>query len=158
MDQGVEGVLAEMLDISTDIDKAVLFSSAGVLASNMPENTRQSAVAQAKELVRLGQARAAEMGSQPLTQLVVKTQRGLVCLARETEPDGMTILVTARKGSPIGLVLYDLQTCLRDAREVIAATESQAQAHHAQESGAAATQESGAAGAQESRAPGMKEG
>ena len=59
MKQEVEAAFAEMLDISTDIDKAVVFGPEGVLASNMSEPALSVAVAQAEELVRLGQASAA---------------------------------------------------------------------------------------------------
>ena len=77
MKEEVQAAFAEMLDISTDIDKAVLFGPGGVLASNMAEEAQATAVAQASELVRLAEARAAEMGSQPFTQLVVETPVGL---------------------------------------------------------------------------------
>jgi predicted regulator of Ras-like GTPase activity (Roadblock/LC7/MglB family) len=120
MNQDVEGAFAEMLDISTDIDKAVLFDPGKVLASNMASEVQAAAVAQATELSRLGELRATGMGSQPLTQLVVETSAGLVFLAREIAPDGMTVLATGKKGSRIGLVLYDLRTCMRDAREAMA--------------------------------------
>ena len=122
----VEAAFAEMLDISKDIDKAVLFVPGEVLASNFAPEAEAAAVAQAGELLVLGDARAAEMGSEPLSQLVVETPGGFVFLAREAEQDGMTILVTGKKGSRVGLVLYDLKTCLRDAREALAATEVEA--------------------------------
>jgi predicted regulator of Ras-like GTPase activity (Roadblock/LC7/MglB family) len=114
--QEVEAAFEEMMDISTDIDRAVVFGQAGILATNMSEEVRKAAVAQAQELVRLGELRAAEMGSQPFTQLVVETPSGYVFLARELGPDGMVMLATGKKGSRVGLALYDLKTCLRDAR------------------------------------------
>jgi predicted regulator of Ras-like GTPase activity (Roadblock/LC7/MglB family) len=121
MNEGVQGAFAEMLDVSTDIDKALLFSPAGILASNMPEETQATARAQAEELTRLGQAQGAAMGSQPFTQLVVETPGGYVFLARESYADGMTIVATGKKGSRIGLALYDLRTCMRDVRETMKA-------------------------------------
>jgi predicted regulator of Ras-like GTPase activity (Roadblock/LC7/MglB family) len=114
--QEVEAAFEEMMDISTDIDKAVIFSQAGILATNMNEDVRNAAVTQAQELVRLGELRAAEMGSQPFTQLVVESSAGYVFLSRELGPDGMVMLATGKKGSRVGLALYDLKTCLRDAR------------------------------------------
>ena len=117
MKQEVEAAFAEMLDISTDIDKAVVFGPDGVVATNMSEPGLSVAVTHAKELVRLGQESALKSGSQPLTQLVVETPGGLVFLVRELGPDGMTAAATGKKGSRVGLVLYDLKTCLRDARE-----------------------------------------
>ena len=119
MKEEVQAAFSEMLDISTDIDKAVLFGPGEVLASNMAAEAQDAAVAQAKELIRLGDLRATEMGSQPLTQLVVETSAGMVFLAREAAPDGMAVLATGRKNSRVGLVLYDLKTCLRDAREAL---------------------------------------
>jgi predicted regulator of Ras-like GTPase activity (Roadblock/LC7/MglB family) len=116
----VEAAFNEMLDISKDIDKAVLFSPDEVLASNMEAGDQAAAVAQARELAALGRTRAAEMGSQPLTQLVVETPQGFVFLAREVDEGGMIIMATGKKGSRVGLVLYDLKTCLRDAKEALA--------------------------------------
>jgi len=117
MKQEVEAAFAEMLDISTDIDKAVVFGPEGVVATNMSEPALSVAVTHAEELVRLGQASAEKSGSQPLTQLVVETPAGLVFLVRELVTDGMTAVATGKKGSRVGLALYDLKTCLRDARE-----------------------------------------
>jgi predicted regulator of Ras-like GTPase activity (Roadblock/LC7/MglB family) len=117
MKQEVEAAFAEMLDISTDIDKAVVFGPEGVVATNMSEPALSVTVARAEELVSLGQASAEKSGSQPLTQLVVETPGGLVFLVRELGSDGMTAVATGKKGSRVGLALYDLKTCLRDARE-----------------------------------------
>lgn len=121
MKEEVQAAFAEMLDISSDVDKAVLFGPTGVLASNMSEQIQTVAVVQAAEIVRLGEARAAEMGSQPFTQLVVETPSGYVFFARELAMDGMAMLATGKKGSRVGLVLYDLRTCMRDAREAMGA-------------------------------------
>jgi predicted regulator of Ras-like GTPase activity (Roadblock/LC7/MglB family) len=117
MKQEIEAAFAEMLDISTDIDKAVVFGPEGVVAANMSEPALAATVTQAQELVSLGQASAEKMGSQPLTQLVVETPAGLVFLVRELAADGMTAVATGKRGSRVGLALYDLKTCLRDARE-----------------------------------------
>ena len=117
MKQEIEAAFAEMLDISTDIDKAVVFGPEGVVTTNMSEPALSTTVAQAEELVRLGQQSAEKMGSQPLTQLVVEAPAGLVFLVRELAADGMTAVATGKKGSRVGLALYDLKTCLRDARE-----------------------------------------
>jgi predicted regulator of Ras-like GTPase activity (Roadblock/LC7/MglB family) len=117
MKQEVEAAFAEMLDISTDIDKAVVFGPDGVIASNMTEPALSVVVSKAQDLVRLGLESAAKAGSQPVTQLVVETPTGLVFLVRELAADGMTAVATGKKGSRVGLALYDLKTCLRDARE-----------------------------------------
>jgi predicted regulator of Ras-like GTPase activity (Roadblock/LC7/MglB family) len=111
----VQAAFGEMMDISTDIDKAVIFSRDEVLASNMGEEAQKTAIKQAHELIRLAEARAAEMGSQPFTQLAVDTGAGHVFLSRELGSDGLTVIATGKKGSRVGLALYDLKTCLRDA-------------------------------------------
>ena len=125
MKQEVQAAFEEMMDISTDIDKAVLIGPEGVLASNMAESEQATALGQVAELVKLGEARATEMGGQPFTQLVIDTQAGFVFLAREVTSDGMTLMATGKKGSRVGLVLYDLRTCLRDAREALDAAAGQ---------------------------------
>jgi len=121
----VQAAFSEMLDISKDIDKAVLFAPDEVLASNFPAEYEAAAVAQAQKLAALGDARAQEMGSQPLTQLVVETSAGFVFFAREVGTGDMAIMATGAKGSRVGLVLYDLKTCLRDAREALTASPSE---------------------------------
>ena len=127
MKEEVQAAFSEMLDISTDIDKAVLFGPGEILAANMAPEAQGTAVEQAQELIRLSDLRATEMSSQPLTQLVVETSAGMVFLARETAPDGMAILATGRKSSRVGLVLYDLKTCLRDAREALSSESTEVQ-------------------------------
>ena len=113
----VEKAFKEMLDISTDIDKAIVFAGDEVLASNFPEDLQATMVAKASELAGLGEGRAKDMGSQPLTQLVVEAPAGFVFLVREAGEGEIVVLSTAKKDSRIGLVLYDMKTCIRDARE-----------------------------------------
>jgi predicted regulator of Ras-like GTPase activity (Roadblock/LC7/MglB family) len=91
----------------------------------MTEEAQTVAVAQADEIVQLGEARAAEMGSQPFTQLVVEGPSGYVFFARELAADGMSMLATGKKGSRVGLVLYDLRTCMRDARDAMGTAQGQ---------------------------------
>lgn len=119
MAQQVQAAFAEMLDISTDIDKAILIGPDGVLASNMAEEAQSETLAQAHRLTQLVEARVTEMGSQPVTQLVVDTPSGYVFFAREAGEGGMSMVATGKKGSRVGLVLYDLRTCMRDAREAM---------------------------------------
>lgn len=119
MSTGVETAFKEMLDISSDIDKALLFGSEGVLTSNMDADAQSAGMAQAQELIRLAELRATDMGSQPMTQLVIETPAGFVFLVREPAEAGLTVLATGRKSSRVGLALYDLKTCVRDAREAI---------------------------------------
>jgi predicted regulator of Ras-like GTPase activity (Roadblock/LC7/MglB family) len=107
----------EMLDISTDIDKAVLFKGNEIIVTNFPESVRQDMVVKAQELAGLGDQRAKDMGSSPLTQLMVETGTGSVFLVREAKEDGVGVLATGKKDSRVGLVFYDMKTCMRDAQD-----------------------------------------
>ncbi len=70
-------------------------------------------------MAALGATRAADMGSSPLTQLVVESGTGSVFLVREAREDGLAVLATGKKDSRIGLVFYDMKTCIRDAQEEV---------------------------------------
>ncbi|MHB0979365.1 MAG: hypothetical protein ACYC5Q_04680 [Thermoleophilia bacterium] len=117
MKEQAEKAFKEMLEISTDVDKAVLFAGDEVVVSNFSESLQGTMVKKAHELAAAGAGRAADMGSAPLTQMVVETTGGMVFLVREPEDGGMGILATAKKDSRIGLVFYDMKTCIRDAQE-----------------------------------------
>jgi predicted regulator of Ras-like GTPase activity (Roadblock/LC7/MglB family) len=125
MSTAVETAFKEMLDISSDIDKALLFGPDGVLASNFDEAAQAEMVGHAQELIRLAGLRAADMGSQPVTQMVIETPAGFVFLVKEPEEEGLAALATGKKGSRVGLALYDLKTCVRDARVGFAAPEGE---------------------------------
>lgn len=116
MSTAVETAFKEMLDISSDIDKALVFAPEGVLASNFDEAVQAEMLEHAKELIRLAGLRAADMGSQPVTQMVIETPAGFVFLVKEAQEDGLAALATGKRGSRVGLALYDLKTCVRDAR------------------------------------------
>lgn len=117
MKEQAEKAFQEMLDISTDLDKAVLFRGDGVIVSNFPESLQAGMVAKAKELAALGDQRGKDMGGSPLTQLVVETATGSVFLVQEAGVGGMGVLATGKKDSRVGLVFYDMKTCIRDAQE-----------------------------------------
>ncbi len=117
MKEQAEKAFKEMLEISTDVDKAVLFAGDEVVESNFSESLQGTMVKKAHELAAAGAGRAVDMGSAPLTQMVVETKGGMVFLVREPEDGGMGILATAKKDSRIGLVFYDMKTCIRDAQE-----------------------------------------
>jgi predicted regulator of Ras-like GTPase activity (Roadblock/LC7/MglB family) len=118
MKEQAEKAFQEMMDISTDLDKAVLFAGDEVIVSNFPPSLQAAMVAKAKELVALGNQRATDMSVAPLTQLVVESSGGSVFLVREPKDGGMGVLATGKKDSRIGLVFYDMKTCIRDAQEV----------------------------------------
>jgi predicted regulator of Ras-like GTPase activity (Roadblock/LC7/MglB family) len=117
MKEQADKAFQEMLDISTDLDKAILFRGDEVIVSNFPESLQASMVAKAKELAALGEQQGKDMGGSPLTQLVVETGTGSVFVVREATEGGMGVLATGKKDSRVGLVFYDMKTCIRDAQE-----------------------------------------
>jgi predicted regulator of Ras-like GTPase activity (Roadblock/LC7/MglB family) len=125
MKERAEDAFKEMLEISTDLDKAVLYSGDAVIVSNFPESLQATMVAKAKELEVLGAKHGSDMGAAPLTQLMVETGAGMVFLVRETAPEGLAILATGAKDSRIGLVFYDMKTCIRDAKESASAVDEE---------------------------------
>ena len=76
MKEQAEKAFQEMLDISTDIDKAVLFPATVRWSSPTSQRAcRPPWSAKAEELAALGDQRATDMGSSALTQLVVESGR-----------------------------------------------------------------------------------
>ena len=124
MSEQAEKALQEMLEISTDVDKAILFSGSEVIASNLSEGLQPALLAKAQELLAAGAKRAESMESGPLTQMVIESTGGTVFLVQDPQSPGVGVLATGKRGSRIGLVFYDMRTCLRDAGSAEPADES----------------------------------
>ena len=117
MKEQAEKAFQEMMDISTDLDKAVLFRENEILASNFPESLQVYMIEKARDMASLGDQQSKQAGSSELTQLMVETDRGSVFVVTEPGDEDMGVLATAKKDSRIGLVFYDMKTCIRDAQE-----------------------------------------
>ncbi len=103
--------LADLVEISAQIEAAVLAAADGtVLASTLPDEERAQAVA--RDAVELLQAAASGAG-EPV-QLEAAVPEGSVFVVRDEER--LVAAVTGRDPT-VGLVLYDLKTCLRLAGE-----------------------------------------
>lgn len=101
--------LADLTEISTQIQAAALFRADGSLeAATVTDGTRLVEAAQAL----LGAADGVR--TEPLVQLEVATADGSVFVVREGER-----LVAALTGPEptVGLVFYDLKSCLRGSAE-----------------------------------------
>ena len=112
--------LADLTEISAQIDGAVLADSSGSLVAStfaQEERGKDLARAAADLLATASEARAE---GQELVQIQAATPRGSVFVARDENH-----LVAALTGSrpTVGLVFYDLKTCLR----MLARAESTAQ-------------------------------
>ena len=102
--------LADLTEISSQIEAAVVFRRDGSLAgSTLPDETRAEQLAHgAKEL--LDAAESVRGGGATLTQLEAATPDGSVFVVR----DGDTCVAATTGTQPtVGLVFYDLKSCLR---------------------------------------------
>jgi predicted regulator of Ras-like GTPase activity (Roadblock/LC7/MglB family) len=103
--------LADLTEISSQIESAVLADQEGtVLGSTFDDGERAQGVAEAAlELLREAEA-VSTQAAEPLVQLQAATPEGSVFVVR----DERSVVVAVTGGEPtVGLVFYDLRTCLR---------------------------------------------
>jgi len=103
--------LADLTEISSQIESAALFGEDGALgASTFPDEARaQAFVRAARELL---DAAAGRRSSASANQVEVATAEGSVFVVRD---DGRLIAATTTPEPTVGLVFYDLKSCLRAA-------------------------------------------
>jgi predicted regulator of Ras-like GTPase activity (Roadblock/LC7/MglB family) len=103
--------LAELTDISTQIEAAVLFDADGkVVAATIPEERAAQVATSAKALLE----QAAQIGEGELTQVEASTAEGSLFVVK----DGSTMIAASTSAEPTaGLVFYDLKRALRAAAE-----------------------------------------
>jgi predicted regulator of Ras-like GTPase activity (Roadblock/LC7/MglB family) len=102
--------LADLTEISSQIESALLAGGDGtVLASTFEAGERAGGVAEAAlELLREAETTAAT--SEALVQVQVATQEGCFFVVR----DDRNVVAAVTGAEPtVGLVFYDLKTCLR---------------------------------------------
>ena len=108
--------LADLKQISTQIDRAVIVGADGSVAgSTVADDAVSSSIAEAG--VRLWDAadRARrDLGRPQLSQLEVATGEGSVFAVRDEE---FLIVASTPPEPTVGLIFYDLKTCLRNLRE-----------------------------------------
>jgi predicted regulator of Ras-like GTPase activity (Roadblock/LC7/MglB family) len=104
--------LADLTEISSQIEAAVLFDESGsVQGSTLGSEAAARAFAHsASEL--LGRAGAFRSGEETVTQLEASTAEGSVFVVRS---GARRIAATTGPAPTVGLVFYDLKSCLRNA-------------------------------------------
>jgi predicted regulator of Ras-like GTPase activity (Roadblock/LC7/MglB family) len=103
--------LAELTEISTQIETAVVLDREGtVLAATVDDERAGRIAGAALELLRAAEEARPE-GAPELAQLEVALQDGSVFLVRDAD---RTIVATTTPEPTVGLVFYDLKTCLRE--------------------------------------------
>jgi predicted regulator of Ras-like GTPase activity (Roadblock/LC7/MglB family) len=104
--------LADLAAVSSQIEGAVLLQEDGtLLASTFADDGRSQAVAaRARELLQAARESRAATGRAELSHVLAATPAGAVFLVR----DGQRAVAAVTRPEPtIGLVFYDLKTCLR---------------------------------------------
>ena len=104
--------LADLTEISSQIDAAVLFGADGAIeGSTLPGEDAARALAQAGEQLLAGASAFRGDGGE-VTQLEASTHEGSVFVVS----DGPRRIVATTGPDPtVGLVFYDLKSCLRGA-------------------------------------------
>jgi predicted regulator of Ras-like GTPase activity (Roadblock/LC7/MglB family) len=102
--------LADLTEISSQIEAAVLFDEAGaVQASTLASDSSAEALAKAGAQL-LDQAIGLRREPGEVTQLEAATDTGSVFVVRDDE---RRIAATTGPSPTVGLVFYDLKSCLR---------------------------------------------
>jgi predicted regulator of Ras-like GTPase activity (Roadblock/LC7/MglB family) len=124
--------LADLTAVSSQIEGAVLADQGGkVLASTFGAREAGERIAErATALLRAAEARGGAVPGVELTSVVAETREGGVFVVRGR--DRLVAALTGREPT-VGLVLYDLKTCLRLAEEDEEAPDVQAAAGGATE-------------------------
>ena len=105
--------LERLRDISSQVRAALVFERGGkVLAATFDDERAKQAAAAAEELLASAERRRSEGGADAqLAQLEVALQDGSVFVVRHGE---RLIAATTPPEPTVGLVFYDLKSCLRD--------------------------------------------
>jgi predicted regulator of Ras-like GTPase activity (Roadblock/LC7/MglB family) len=105
--------LADLTEISSQIEAAVVLDKDGsLLGSTLADEARANELARAaRELLAAAESAA---GDKELAQVEVATTEGSVFVVRDDE---RTIAATTTPEPTVGLVFYDLKSCLRSIAE-----------------------------------------
>ena len=107
--------LADLTEISTQVEAAVLLDEAGaVLAAAPRESARSERLARAAVDLLAAAREGSEGSGRTLTQLEAALREGSVFVAHD---DGRSIVAVTGASPTSGLVFYDLRTCLRTLAE-----------------------------------------
>ena len=103
--------LADLLEISSQVQAAVIFDDSGApVGSTIGDDERSASLARTAAELLADAERIRSDGQKRLTQIEAVTRDGSVFVVREA---GRTIVATTTRNPTSGLVLYDLKSCLR---------------------------------------------
>lgn len=118
-EERLRSALSELVSRSAEVDAAAVVSMDGlVMASVLPNTLEEDRLgAMSAALLSLGERTSEELGRGELAQVFVEGNAGYVFLMAA----GMDAVLTAlvRKGSKLGLVLYDVKGAAKKIAEII---------------------------------------
>ncbi|MFH1151281.1 MAG: roadblock/LC7 domain-containing protein [Actinomycetota bacterium] len=111
--------LKRLIEKSQDIDAAAVVSMDGfVMASVLPAGYEEDRLgAMSAALLSLGERTAQELGRGELAQVFVEGTNGYVFLLAAGEDAVLNAIV--RRGSKLGLVLYDIRNAAKEIAAII---------------------------------------
>lgn len=115
----LRNALNELVSRSAEVDAAAVVSLDGlVMASVLPNTLEEDRLgAMSAALLSLGERTSEELGRGALSQVFVEGKAGYVFLMSAGIDAVLTTLV--RKGSKLGLVLYDVKGAAKKISEII---------------------------------------
>jgi predicted regulator of Ras-like GTPase activity (Roadblock/LC7/MglB family) len=129
--------LADLMEISSQVEAAVVLGPDGEpLASTLGDEGRAGELARAGRELLAAAERVRPSGDAGIAQLDAATRGGSVFVVRDED---LTIVATTTPSPTVGLVFYDLKTCLKACRADGGAT-----AEPGGDTGAAAAEEESA--------------
>ncbi len=116
----VDEAINDLLSISTDVRHVAVLDAQGEVLAAGPGEAGSGLAGAARRLWELAVARAAAASAAPLEHVVVESAGGAVAVL---EGQGRRIVAATGRQPAVGLLIFDLRTCLSDA---FAETEGQA--------------------------------
>jgi hypothetical protein len=109
----VDEAIHDLLDISTDVRRVAVLGPDGELLGAGPGAAGADVGAAAGRLWDAASRRGAALGEAPLDHVVVHDASGAVAVVREGD---RRIAALTVPDPAVGLLLFDLRTCLSDAQ------------------------------------------
>ena len=107
----VEQALAELMEVSSQVETAVVLDAAGTTLGSTGDRERAERLARAARELLAGEAELGPGGGERrLAQLEAATLAGSVFVVAD---GGRVVAATTAPAPTAGLVFYDLKTCLR---------------------------------------------
>jgi predicted regulator of Ras-like GTPase activity (Roadblock/LC7/MglB family) len=121
--------LADLMEISSQIEAAVIFDDQGTIAGATLADPNRAAELARRASELLDHASSLRSADAPPTQVEVATQEGSVFVVREGKA---RIVATTAPQPTVGLVFYDLKSALRQVAQKPAARKRRAPAKSAE--------------------------